>query len=140
LIVALAGVYLAYNLNNAYFDGAASIVIGIILAAVAVLLAYETKGLLIGEAADPETVKNIRRLAESDACVQGVNDILTMHFGPNSIMLALDLRLRSDLSAAEVKQTVDRVEKAIRKQHPDVKHIFTEFDSGPSKSLLRAET
>ena len=63
-----------------------------------------------------------------------------MHFGPNSIMLALDLRLRSGLSAAEVKQTVDRVEKAIRKQHPDVKHIFTEFDSGPAKSLLRAET
>ena len=55
-------------------------------------------------------------------------------------MLALDLRLRSGLSGAEVKQTVDRVEKAIRKQHPDVKHIFTEFDSGPVKSLVRAET
>jgi cation diffusion facilitator family transporter len=140
LIVALAGVYLAHNFNNPYFDGAASIVIGIILALVAVLLAYETKGLLIGEAADSETIKNIRRVAESDSCVQGVNNILTMHFGPNSIMLALELRLPSSLSAEEVKQTVDRVERAIRERYPDVKHVFIEFDSEPAKPLLRAAT
>jgi divalent metal cation (Fe/Co/Zn/Cd) transporter len=96
--------------------------------------------LLIGEAADSETIKNIRRLAESDTCVQGVNNILTMHFGPNSIMLALELRLPSSLSAEEVKQTVDRVERAIRERYPDVKHVFIEFDSGPAKPLLRAAT
>jgi cation diffusion facilitator family transporter len=140
LIVALVGVYLAHAFNNPYFDGAASIVIGVILALVAVLLAYESKGLLIGEGADPETINNIRRLAKSDPCVQGVKNILTMHFGPNSIMLALDLRLRSGLSAAEVKLSVDRIEKAIRKQYPDVKHIFTEFDSETARPLLRVET
>ena len=137
LIVALAGVYLAQVFNNPFFDGAASIVIGIILALVAVLLAYESKGLLIGEAADPETIKNIRHLAESDPCVQRVNNLLTMHFGPNSILLALDVRLGSGLSAAEVKQTVDRIETAIRKQYPDVKHVFIEFDSTPAKPILR---
>ena len=66
LLVALLGVYLAHNFNNPYFDGAASIGIGIILAAVAVFLAYETKGLLVGEGADPEMLGDIRRLAESD--------------------------------------------------------------------------
>jgi cation diffusion facilitator family transporter len=136
LIVALVGIYLTQAFNNPYFDGAASIVIGIILAVVAVLLAYESKGLLIGEGADPETIKNIRRLAESDPCVEGVNNILTMHFGPNSIMLALDLRLRSGLSAAEVKQAVDRIENAIRKHYPDVKHVFIEFDSAQAKPVL----
>jgi cation diffusion facilitator family transporter len=136
LVVALAGVYLAQVFNNPFFDGAASIVIGIILALVAVLLAYESKGLLVGEAADPETIKNIRRLAESDHCVQRVDNILTMHFGPNSILLALDVRLGSGLSAAEVKQAVDRVETAIRQHYPDVKHVFIEFDSTPAKPIL----
>jgi cation diffusion facilitator family transporter len=136
LIVALAGVYLAQAFNNPYFDGAASIVIGAILALVAVLLAYESKGLLIGEGADPDTIRNIRRLAESDPCVERVNNSLTMHFGPNSIMLALDLQLGSGLSAAEVKQAIDRIEKTIRKHHPDVKYVFTEFDSVPAKPVL----
>jgi divalent metal cation (Fe/Co/Zn/Cd) transporter len=63
-----------------------------------------------------------------------------MHFVPNSIMLALDVRLRSGLSAAEVKQTVDRIETAIRKHYPDVKHVFIEFDSVPAKPVLRIET
>lgn len=136
LVVALVGVYLAHAFNNPFFDGAASIVIGVILALVAVLLAYESKGLLIGEAADPETINNIRRLAASDPHVQRVNNILTMHFGPNSIMLALDVRLRSELSAAEVKQTVDRIEAAIRQRYPDIRHIFTEFDSATAKPVL----
>ena len=136
LIVALAGIYLAQAFNNPYFDGAASIVIGAILALVAVLLAYESKGLLIGEGADPETIRNIRRMAESDPCVERVSNILTMHFGPNSIMLVLDLELGSGLSAAEVKQAVDRIEKTIRKHYPDVKHVFTEFDSVPAKPVL----
>ena len=136
LTVALVGVYLANAYNNPYFDGAASIVIGVILALVAVLLAYESKGLLIGEAADPETINTIRRLAEADPRVQRVNNILTIHFGPNSIMLALDVRLRSELSAAEVKQTVDRIEAAIRQRYPDIRHVFIEFDSIAAKPIL----
>jgi len=63
LVVALLGVFFAQFLDNPYFDGGASIVIGLILAAVAVLLAYESKDLLVGEALDPETLKDIRRLA-----------------------------------------------------------------------------
>ena len=87
LIVAFAGVFMAHSLNNPYFDGAASIVIGLILAVVAVVLAYESKGLLVGEAADPETLKDIRRLAEADPYVEGVNRALTTHFGPETILL-----------------------------------------------------
>ena len=80
---------MAHSLNNPYFDGAASIVIGIILAVVAVLFAYESKGLLVGEAADPETLKDIRRLAESDPYVEGVNRALTTHFGPETAFFSL---------------------------------------------------
>ena len=131
LVVALIGVYLAHTLGNPYFDGSASIVIGVILATVAVLLAYETKGLLIGEGADPETLAEIRQLAGSDPAVERVNRALTMYFGPHTVLLAMDLQFRKDLSATELEQTVDRLEEKIRKRHQDVKHIFIESDSLP---------
>jgi divalent metal cation (Fe/Co/Zn/Cd) transporter len=140
LIVAFVGIFMAHNLNNPYFDGAASIVIGIILAVVAVVLAYESKGLLVGEAADPETLKDIRRLAEADPYVEGVNRALTTHFGPETILLAMDLRFRKTLSAAEVEQSVDRLEEEIRKRHPDVKHVFIESDSLPPSKQPRKES
>jgi divalent metal cation (Fe/Co/Zn/Cd) transporter len=88
LLVAFIGVSLAHQWNNPYFDGSASIVIGVILAAVAVLLAYESKGLHVGEGADPETLREIRRVAESDPNVERVNRALTMYFGPHTVLLA----------------------------------------------------
>jgi cation diffusion facilitator family transporter len=129
LIVAFAGVFFSDVLDIPYFDGAASILIGVILAVVAILLAYESKGLLVGEAVDPATLKNIRRLAESDARVEAVKNALTMHFGPRTILLAMDLQFRKDLSAAEVEDSVDRLEETIRKHHRDIKHIFIESES-----------
>ena len=129
LVVALIGVFLAHFFENPYFDGAASIVIGMILAGVAVLLAYESKGLLVGEAVDPETLKDIRRLAESDPRVESVKNALTMHFGPHTILLAMDLSFRPNLSAIEVEESIDRLEEKIRSRYPNVKHIFIESES-----------
>jgi cation diffusion facilitator family transporter len=129
LVVAFMGVFLAHKLNNPYFDGAASVIIGIILAVVALLLAYESKGLLVGEPLDPETLKNIKRLAESDPRVEEVKNALTMYFGPHTILLAMDLQFRKDLSAAEVEESIDRLEETIRQHYPDIKHIFIESES-----------
>jgi len=129
LVVALIGVFLAHFFENPYFDGAASIVIGMILAAVAVLLAYESKGLLVGEAVDPETLKDIRRLAESDPRVESVKNALTMYFGPHTILLAMDLSFRPNLSAIEVEESIDRLEEKVRSRYPNVKHIFIESES-----------
>src|ERR671925_845836 len=128
LLTAFIGVVLADLLKNPYFDGAASIIIGMILAFVAVVLAYESKGLLVGEAVDPITLKNIRRLAEADPCVEGVKRALTMHFGPDNILLAMDLRFRNDLSAADLEASVHRLENAIRKEYQSIRHIFVESD------------
>jgi len=129
LVVALIGVFLAQFFENPYFDGGASIVIGMILAAVAVLLAYESKGLLVGEAVDPETLKDIRRLAESDPQVESVKNALTMYFGPHTILLAMDLSFRPNLSAIEVEESIDRLEEKVRSRYPNVKHIFIESES-----------
>jgi cation diffusion facilitator family transporter len=138
LIVAFAGVFLSHTLNTAYFDGAASVLIGAILAVVAVVLAYESKGLLVGEAVDPDTLKDIRRLAESDPRVEGVKNALTMYFGPHTILLAMDLQFRKDLSAAEVEESIDRLEEELRQHYPDIKHIFIESDSLSSRQQRKA--
>ncbi|HEY8204958.1 MAG TPA: cation diffusion facilitator family transporter [Pyrinomonadaceae bacterium] len=126
LVVAFLGIFLGQMFDNPYLDAVASIVIGAILASVAVFLAYETKGLLIGEGVDPETLASIRSIAAADVAVQEVRKSLTMHFGPNEVLLALDVGFKSHLSANEISEAINRLEDAIRARHPKIKHIFIE--------------
>ena len=129
LIVAFLGIFLGQLFHNPYFDGAASILIGLILASVAVFLAYETKGLLIGEGVHPETLESLRSIAGADPAVQEVRKSLTMHFGPHEVLLTLDILFKQELSAEQITTAVNRVEAAIRAQHPEIKHIFIEAKS-----------
>jgi len=129
LIVAFVGIFLAHQLNNPYLDGAASVVIGLILTTVAGFLIYESKGLLVGEGADPQTLKDIRKLAESDPAVRRVINPLTMHFGPNTMLLTMDIEFDGKLSAAKVKEAVDRLERSIKNQYPAIKYIYIEAGS-----------
>jgi cation diffusion facilitator family transporter len=126
LIVAFLGILLGDLLDNPYLDGVASIVIGVILATVAVFLAYETKGLLIGEAVDPETLASVRAIAAEDPAVQKVRKSLTMHFGPHEVLLALDVEFNPQLSAKDITDAINRVEALIRARHPEIHHIFIE--------------
>ena len=131
LVVALVGIFLGQVLRNPYLDGVASIVIGLILALVACFLAFETKGLLIGEGVDPETLKSIREIAGADEAVAQVKKSLTLHFGPTVVLLTLDIGFKEELSLEAVAKAINRIERAIRKRHPEIKYIFVE-----AKSLL----
>lgn len=126
LMIAGLGVFLGHQLNNPYLDGVASLLIGVILSGIAIFLAYESKGLLIGEGADPKVLESIERLVNADAAIQAARPPLTMHFGPNEVFLALDVNFRKGISAIEVEQGVERIEKMIRAEHPDIKRIFIE--------------
>jgi cation diffusion facilitator family transporter len=126
LIVAFFGILLGDLLDNPYFDGIASILIGIILATVAVFLAYETKGLLIGEGVDPETLASVRSISGEDDAVQKVRKSLTMHFGPHEVLLALDIEFKRELSSKQIADAINRLEAAIRARHPEIRHIFIE--------------
>ena len=126
LLAALIGIFLADKLQNPYFDGAASIVIGLILATVAFFIGYESKGLLVGEGADRETLQSIKALAEGDPVVQAVERPLTMHFGPHTVLLTMNVEFRNGLSGEERDSAVVRLEKAIRDKHKDINHIFIE--------------
>lgn len=126
LVIALAGVYFGHKLNNPYFDGGASIFIGVLLVSVAVFLIYKTKGLLVGEGVDEETLDALETLARRQRGVEQVRRPLTMYLGPQDVVLALDVEFHDHLSAVEVEKAVDELQDAIRGQYPEFKRIFIE--------------
>ncbi len=126
LVIALAGIYAAEALGDPRLDGVASIAIGVVLAITAMMLARECQRLLTGESVDPEVRRDIRRIAGEQAGVRGVNDLLSMHFGPNDVFVALSLDFDDSLPAGEVERVVTRVERQVRAAHPIVSRIFVE--------------
>ncbi len=126
LVVGFIGIYLGHHFDNPYFDGGASIVIGLILMGVAVVLGNESKGLLVGEGANATTLDRIRSLVEADEHITRVHKALTMYFGPQTVLLTMDVAFVPRLSAEEHSSTVTRVEQRIRSTHPDIKYIFIE--------------
>jgi cation diffusion facilitator family transporter len=126
LIVAFVGVFLGHTLGIPELDGLASVIIGVILCGVASFLAYESKGLLIGEGLDPQTRADITKFVEADPDVERLVRALSLHFGPADVLLTLEIAFRPGLSAAEAAGAIDRLDKAIRAEHPEVKHLFVE--------------
>lgn len=129
LFAALVGVAAAETLNMPVLDGVASVVIGIILAVTATFLAYECQSLLTGEGAAPEVRADIRRIAGTQAGVAHVNEALTMHFGPQDILVVLSLDFKDELPAASVERAVTSMEREIKRMHPEVTRVFIEAQS-----------
>lgn len=126
VLIAFAGIFFGQLLNNPYLDALASLIIGIMLCGVASLLIWESRNLLLGESADSDVVAEIRKLAANDPAVRSVDKLLTMHFGPEEVLLNLELQFNPQLSSEELVLAVGRLERAIRNQHPHVNRIFIE--------------
>ena len=124
LVFAFLGIFLGTQLELPELDGAASVLIGLLLCGVAVLMVYESKGLLIGEGLDHESLNSIRELVEGDAAVESVGHLHTMYLGPREVLLTIELRFRGHITALEIRQAVKRMREAIQSQHPDVGRIF----------------
>jgi len=133
LFVAFVGIAAADYLDMPLLDGVASIVIGLILALTASLLAFETKGLLIGEAAHPRVVEGVRRIARAEDSVIGINEILTMHLGPKDVLLNVSLDFGDKFTADDVEASVTNMERQIKRQFPDVTRVFIEAQSRNSQ-------
>lgn len=127
--IALLGVGLNQLLGSPYPDAVASLLIGLLLAAVAVFLVRESKDLLVGERAEPALIQSVRERVESDDAVEEIGDPLTMHLGPSEVLLNLGVRFRKGLGSEELEAAIDRMESAIRREHPEVRRIFLEVDS-----------
>lgn len=126
LVIALLGVYLGHTFQEPMYDGIASIVIGCLLTGISILLAVESKALLIGESADPEVRQGISDIVIAAPEISRLNPPITMHFGPEEVLLALDVEFRDDQTADDIERVVQRLESQIRTDFPIVKRIFIE--------------
>jgi cation diffusion facilitator family transporter len=130
IIVAAIGLAISQVTGDPRFDGAASIVIGMILAVTAFVLAYESKALLIGEAADPELVEALRAMVCAKAGVAGVAEVLTVHSAPAQITAMLSVDFVDRISAGEVERLVAEIEREVAIRHPLVRRLYIRPQSG----------
>ena len=124
ILVAAMGTFAAVAFNQPVLDGAASIVIGLILGATAILLARESKSLLIGEQADPHLSRSILAIAGAQPAVSRANGLLTMQLAPNQIVAALSLEFVDDLRASQIEDQVISLEQKLRAAHPEIVVLF----------------
>jgi cation diffusion facilitator family transporter len=123
IALAAMGLALSELTGDPRFDGIASVLIGLLLAVVAIFLAREAKGLLIGEAADPELVAGIRAAVSREG-VKGVGEIMTIHNAPDQIVAAVNVDFDNRLGAADVERIVAEIEDTLRAQFPAIYRVY----------------
>ena len=134
LLTAAVGISLAHIYRMPVFDAAASIIIGVLLLILALFLARETKNLLIGESAGAKEREHIRRVICSMPEIEGCGQLLTMHMGPDDILVNMEVEFLDDLSTDQMEAVIDRVEMEVKKVVPEVTKIFIEAQSLKKKS------
>jgi cation diffusion facilitator family transporter len=134
IVIAATGLVLTdYQVGGklgAYWDGMASILIGIVLAIVAFVLARSSRGLLLGEAATPKVLAAIKQAIESHPNVENVVELLTMHLAPKQILINAHVHLRHDLVTPDVVKSIAEIEERIKRAEPKVEMIFLEAAPG----------
>ncbi len=129
LAIAFLVVFLGHRLDNPYIDGVGSILIGLLLASAAFLLAAESRGLLLGEAMSPDVVREIKEIVQADPAVAELGPVLTMHLGPEDVLLNLEVAFEPGLAANEIRAAVDRIEERLRERFPEITRVFIEVGS-----------
>jgi len=128
LLVALIANYLADTTGLYILDGIASIIIGFILAGTAAWLAYETKGLLIGESANIHVVNGIKKIGQSISQINHINEVLTMHMGPDFILVNISVDFVDPITGDEIESVITGFDRAIKSEFPNVKRVFVEAE------------
>lgn len=129
LAVAALGIFLSESFNQPYFDGAASMVIGVILCTIATVMVRESRGLLIGEGVDQKTLENLRAIVDDDQDVVHVQHLHTVYQSPRTVLLAIELRFSDTISAVDVRKAVRRLEANIQARYPEIKYVFFRAES-----------
>ena len=126
ILTAAVGLAIGQYFDMPIFDGIASVIIGLILAGTAMVLAVESKGLLIGEAADPVEQKAIREILEGYDEIENINELLTIHFGPNDILATISLDVKDTVITGDWEKSVSKIEAEIKTAIPNMRKIFIE--------------
>ena len=136
LLVAGVGVWASHHFADPRIDGVASIVIGLILAAVAVLLAREAKGLLIGERADPAVIATVRRIVAAHPGITAVNHVRTVHTAPESVFVAISADFVDTMTMGEGETMIDALEKELRSAVPELASIYIRPEKHEDAALI----
>jgi cation diffusion facilitator family transporter len=129
IVIAAAGIALAWITGIAEFDAIGSIAIGVVLAVTAVLLVIETKGLLIGEAASPAMVETIRARVSQRPEIASVNEIRTLHLGPRDVLLTMSCDFEDNILSQDIEAAVTDIERKVKHAYPIVRRLYIEVQS-----------
>ncbi|WP_343527256.1 cation diffusion facilitator family transporter [Sphingomonas sp.] len=124
LVIAGLGVWLSHATNDPRIDGVASILIGLVLGLVAILLAREAKGLLIGERADPKVVETIRSIVAAQPWIAHVNHVRTIHTAPDSIFAAISADFVDSVPMGAAETMIEALEDELRRAVPHLSSIY----------------
>lgn len=142
LAIAAAGVFFSHLLDMPRLDALASVLIGLLLAGVAVLLIRESRGLLVGEGVKPETAREIRSLVEQEPAVRRVGPLLSMYIGAEEVLVTVDVGFGGTTPASEVAAAIRRIEHRVRERFPKISRIYieavSEADNEPIAGARRA--
>lgn len=130
LLVAFIGVYLGRLMHNPYYDGIASMVIGLILVAISGILVRESKSLLMGETTSRKTRRRVLLLTEADSAVIKVKRQRSMYMAPDEILLELNTVFKDNLTTRQITEAIERISKTIQNEFPRMKQIFIEPVAG----------
>jgi cation diffusion facilitator family transporter len=128
LAIALAALLTEYVTGILFFDGLASILIGVLLGGTALVMGYETKSLIIGESADPALLRRVRELLLQEESIARVIHIRSLHLGADDILLAVKAEFDPRLSSMQICSLINAIEADIRRQYPEITRIFIEPD------------
>jgi cation diffusion facilitator family transporter len=129
LVVAFAGIMLAQITENILWDGVASVIIGLILTFTAIWLARETKSLLIGEGANKDIVDGIHKIASKQDSIEKINEVLTLHMGPEFILVNMSISFKDHLPVGNIEKAIEIITKEIKENFPIAKKVFIEAES-----------
>lgn len=129
LVIALVAVFISDTTGNVYADGAGSVCIGLLLVSVSLFFAIECKDLLIGEGLLQDDIQVIKNILEEEENVTIYKRPLSLYFGPNEVLINLDVKFKNQLTSRQIESTIDRVEAAIKDAIPTVNRIFIEAET-----------
>jgi cation diffusion facilitator family transporter len=135
LVVAALGIGLGQLFGSPYFDGGASVLIGLLLVGAAFTLARETGALLMGESMPPEQTRQLHAIFTNDPNIATVGRLLTMQLGPDDVLLTAAVQFNRGMRIDEVEDAIEQLERKVSARYPSIQHIY--FESGALRSAMR---
>ena len=136
LVIAAIGVWASHYFNDPRIDGIASILIGVLLGLIAMLLAREAKGLLIGEGADPAIVAEVRAIVDGYAVITAVNHVRTIHTAPDSVFVAISADFEDSLTMGEAETIIETIETDLKARLPMLSSIYIRPEKRENAAML----